>query len=170
MALQRSIFQTRQYLFRCPIVQIKVSQLCSNSRHSYSSKSDQSSRKYTNRHEWVTVEKDIGTIGISKYAQDSLGDIVFAQLPDIGTKLEAGDECGALESVKAASEIYSPVSGTVTEKNRKVEDKPGLINTSCYDDGWLYKLKLTKPEEIKDLMDETQYEQFLKTDFEQEHT
>jgi glycine cleavage system H protein len=88
----------------------------------------------------------------------------YAQLPEIGTKLSAKDECGALESVKAASEIYSPVSGEVVEKNVAVEDTPGLINTSCYEKGWLFKLKLTKPDELKKLMNEQTYEEFLKTD------
>lgn len=132
--------------------------------HKYSSNT--SGRKFTDRHEWVVVEKDTGTVGISKYAQESLGDIVFAQLPDLGTKINAGDECGALESVKAASEIYSPVSGVIIEKNKDVEQKPGLINTSYYDKGWLFKLKLTKPEELNELMTEEQYETFLKTDVE----
>lgn len=79
----------------------------------------------------------VGTIGISKYAQEALGDIVYAQLPEIGTELAQKDECGALESVKAASEVYSPVSGKVTEKNLAVEETPALINTSCYDQGLL---------------------------------
>lgn len=92
-------------------------------------------RKYTDKHEWVSVEGKIGTIGISKYAQEALGDIVYAQLPEIGTDLAQKDECGALESVKAASEVYSPVSGKVTEKNTAVEETPALINTSCYDEG-----------------------------------
>lgn len=78
---------------------------------------------------------DTGIIGISNYAQESLGDVVYAQLPDIGTKLSQKDECGALESVKAASELYSPVSGEVLQKNAEVEDTPGLINTSCYEKG-----------------------------------
>lgn len=77
----------------------------------------------------------VGTIGISKYAQEALGDIVYAQLPEIGTELAQKDECGALESVKAASEVYSPVSGKVVEKNAAVEETPALINTSCYDQG-----------------------------------
>lgn len=168
MALQRHLFHTtKYYLSRCYILQAKQKQSYCELRYRYSS---DASRKYTDRHEWVTVEKDIGTVGISKYAQESLGDVVFAQLPDKNTKLTAGDECGALESVKAASEIYSPVSGVVTEKNSKVENKPGLINTSYYEEGWLFKLKLTKPEELKDLMDEQQYEEFLKTDVEKEHS
>ncbi|CAH2040001.1 unnamed protein product, partial [Iphiclides podalirius] len=113
---------------------------------------------------------DIGTVGISNYAQESLGDIVFAQLPDPGTKVKAGDECGALESVKAASEIYSPVSGVITEKNNNVENKPGLINTSSFDKGWLFKLQLTNPEELNELMSEEDYEKFLKSDVEKDHT
>lgn len=93
-------------------------------------------RKYTDKHEWVSVDKaGVGTIGISKYAQEALGDIVYAQLPEIGTELAQKDECGALESVKAASEVYSPVSGKVVEKNAAVEETPALINTSCYDQG-----------------------------------
>ncbi|KAJ8713253.1 hypothetical protein PYW07_013623 [Mythimna separata] len=107
-------------------------------------------------------------VGISKYAQESLGDIVFAQLPEPKKLIREGEECGALESVKAASEIYSPVTGVVTEKNAEVEKKPALINTNYYDAGWLFKLKLTKPDELKTLMTEEQYETFLKTDVEKE--
>lgn len=86
---------------------------------------------------------------------------MFAQLPDVGAALAQGDECGALESVKAASELYSPVSGTVTEKNTEVEDTPSLINTSCYEKGWLFKVKLSQPNEQDALMDEDQYKKFL---------
>lgn len=96
-------------------------------------------RKYTDKHEWVRLNGNIGEIGISNYAQEALGDVVFAQLPDIGANLSQKDECGALESVKAASEIYAPVSGTVTEINTEVESTPGLINTSCYEKGSLCK-------------------------------
>lgn len=120
-------------------------------------------RKFTEKHEWVRVEGDIGVVGISKYAQDALGDVVYAQLPDVGTKIAQGEECGALESVKAASEVYSPVSGTVTEKNTEVEDKPGLINSSCYDQGWLFKVKLSKTAELESLLSEDKYEEFLKS-------
>lgn len=92
-------------------------------------------RRYTDKHEWVVVEGNIGTVGISSFAQESLGDVVFAQLPEPGTELKQHDECGALESVKAASEVYSPVSGKVTDKNTAVEDSPALVNTNCYDKG-----------------------------------
>jgi glycine cleavage system H protein len=112
----------------------------------------------------VLVDGAIGTIGISEYAQEALGDVVYAQLPDIGASFRQKDECGALESVKAASEVYSPVSGDVTEKNTEVEESPSLVNTSCYDKGWLFKIKLAKPSELDDLLSETQYEEFLKTD------
>lgn len=168
MALQRYFYQaTKQYITRHCLLQSNLKQTYCELRHKYSSDAP---RKFTDRHEWVIVDKDLGTVGISKYAQESLGDVVFAQLPDPGTKLIAGDECGALESVKAASEIYSPVSGEVTEKNSEVEKKPGLINTSCYNEGWLFKLKLTKPEELQELMSEEKYETFLKTDIEKHET
>lgn len=119
-------------------------------------------KKFSDKHEWIVMEGDIGTVGISDYAQDQLGDVVYAQLPEEGTELDQDEECGALESVKAASEIYTPVSGTITESNSEVVEKPALINQSCYDDGWLFKIKLSNPEELSDLMDEDGYERFLK--------
>ncbi|CAH2091481.1 unnamed protein product [Euphydryas editha] len=165
MTLQRYLYQiTKQCLTKQCILRLNNKQSYCELRHKYSTNVKE--RKYTDRHEWVTVENNIGTVGISNYAQESLGDVVFAQLPEPGTEIKEGDECGALESVKAASEIYSPLSGTVTEKNADVEKKPGLINTSCYDKGWLFKLKVSKPDELKDLMNEAQYEKFLKTDVE----
>lgn len=120
-------------------------------------------RKYSDKHEWVSVKDDIGTVGISHYAQESLGEIVFAQLPQVGDSFEASAEVGALESVKAASELYAPVSGEIVEKNDQVEETPNLINSSCYDKGWLYKVKLDKPSELKKLMDEDDYQEYLKT-------
>lgn len=93
-------------------------------------------RRYTDKHEWVELlDANKAIVGISSYAQEALGDVVFAQLPEPGTELKQDDECGALESVKAASEVYSPVSGKVTEKNSQVEDSPALVNTSCYEKG-----------------------------------
>lgn len=117
---------------------------------------------FTKKHEWVNVEGEIGTIGISSYAQEALGDIVYAQLPSENDSVERGEECGALESVKAASEVYSPVSGAVTEKNEAVENAPALINTSPMDEGWLFKVKLTKPEEVEELMNQETYDKYLK--------
>ncbi|XP_045766520.1 glycine cleavage system H protein, mitochondrial-like [Maniola jurtina] len=168
MMLHRYLLQvSKQCLTRQYTLHSNLKQSYCELRHRYSTKTKE--RKFTEGHEWVVVENDIGTVGISNYAQESLGDVVFAQLPDPGTELKEGDECGALESVKAASEIYSPVSGTVTEKNTDVEKKPALINTSCYDKGWLFKLKISQPEELKELMTEVDYEKFLKTDAAKDH-
>ena len=96
------------------------------------------------------------------------GDVVYAQLPEVDSEVEVGEECGALESVKAASELYSPVSGKVIEKNVAVEDLPSLINRSAENDGWLFKVELTKQEELKELFDKSSYEEYLKTQ-EDEH-
>lgn len=161
MTLQRVCFQlTRQYVSKLSLLQSNKQTYC-KLHHKYCSSA---SRLYTDRHEWIVVDKEIGTVGISKYAQESLGDVVFAQLPEPNTMVTEGAECGALESVKAASEIYSPVTGKITEKNKEVEAKPGLINTNYYDKGWLFKVQLTKPDELKELMSEEQYQTFLKSD------
>ncbi|KZC08383.1 PREDICTED: glycine cleavage system H protein, mitochondrial [Dufourea novaeangliae] len=120
-------------------------------------------RLYTEKHEWITVDGKIGIVGISSYAQEALGDIVYAQLPDAGSAIEKEAECGALESVKAASELYSPVSGKVIEKNEAVEKKPGLVNSSCYDKGWLFKIELKNLDEVKNLMNEEAYNSYLKS-------
>lgn len=109
------------------------------------------------------VDEDVGMVGISQHAQEALGDVVYVQPPDIGTELAQHDECGAIESVKAASEIYTPVSGKVTEVNKALEDIPSLVNSSCYDKGWIFKLKVKNPDELKSLMDEKAYEEFLKS-------
>ncbi|XP_045510090.1 glycine cleavage system H protein-like [Colias croceus] len=119
-------------------------------------------RLYTKKHEWVSVDGGIGTVGISDYAQEALGEVVFAQLPEVGKEIRAGEECGALESVKAAGEVYSPVSGLVTEKNDAVESSPALINKDCYSEGWLFRVKLSTPEELQQLMDQTSYDSYLK--------
>ncbi|CAH0402200.1 unnamed protein product [Chilo suppressalis] len=135
-----------------------VSQCCQRAAYA----TDAKGRFYTKKHEWVSVTDNVGTVGISSYAQDALGEVVFAQLPDVGKQVAAGDECGALESVKAASEVYTPVSGTVTEKNDKVESTPSLINKSCYEEGWLFRVQISKPEELQRLMDQAAYDQYLK--------
>ncbi|XP_035439520.2 glycine cleavage system H protein isoform X1 [Spodoptera frugiperda] len=122
---------------------------------------DNKARFYTKKHEWVSVSDNIGTVGISSYAQDALGEVVYVQLPEVGKEIAAGDECGALESVKAASEVYSPVSGTITEANKEVESKPALINKSCYEEGWLFRVKLARPEELQQLMDQATYDKYL---------
>ncbi|CAH2231674.1 jg19490 [Pararge aegeria aegeria] len=112
-------------------------------------------RYYTRDHEWVTVDAGVGTVGISNYAQEALGEVVFVQLPEVGSAVASGDECGAVESVKAASEIVAPVSGTIVEKNSAVESTPSLINKSYFDEGWLFRVKLSAPDELKQLMDQT---------------
>ncbi|TDG44447.1 hypothetical protein AWZ03_009143 [Drosophila navojoa] len=119
-------------------------------------------RRFTDKHEWVEmVDDNKAIVGISSYAQEALGDVVFAQLPEPGTELKKDDECGALESVKAASEVYSPVSGKVTEKNGDVENTPALVNSSCYEKGWLFKVEIKDAAEIKKLMTEEEYKDFL---------
>nr|XP_009477455.1 PREDICTED: glycine cleavage system H protein, mitochondrial [Pelecanus crispus] len=121
------------------------------------------SRKFTDKHEWVSVENGIGTVGISNFAQEALGDVVYCSLPEIGTKLNKNDEFGALESVKAASELYSPLSGEVTEVNAALADNPGLVNKSCYQDGWLIKMTVENPAELDELMNEDAYEKYIKS-------
>ncbi|XP_068117691.1 glycine cleavage system H protein, mitochondrial [Hyperolius riggenbachi] len=120
-------------------------------------------RKFTDKHEWISVDSGIGTVGISKFAQESLGDVVYCGLPEVGTKLSKLEEFGTLESVKAASELFSPLSGEVTEINEKLTDDPGLVNKSCYDEGWLIKMTVDVPEELDDLMTEEAYEKYVKS-------
>ncbi|XP_059523293.1 glycine cleavage system H protein, mitochondrial [Myotis daubentonii] len=120
-------------------------------------------RKFTEKHEWITTENGIGTVGISNFAQEALGDVVYCSLPEIGTKLNKQDEFGALESVKAASELYSPLSGEVTEINTALVENPGLVNKSCYEDGWLIKMTLSNPSELDELMSEEAYEKYIKS-------
>ncbi|ATX77239.1 MAG: glycine cleavage system protein GcvH [Reinekea forsetii] len=114
--------------------------------------------KYANSHEWVRLDSNnIVTIGISDYAQEKLGDVVFVELPDDGAEILAGDSVAVVESVKAASDIYTPVTGTVVEVNSALEDAPEQINTDSYEDGWLFKVKISDPEELLDLMDADSY-------------
>nr|XP_008112145.1 PREDICTED: glycine cleavage system H protein, mitochondrial [Anolis carolinensis] len=120
-------------------------------------------RRFTDKHEWVSVENSIGTVGISNFAQEALGDVVYCSLPEIGTKLNKQDEFGALESVKAASELYSPLTGEVTEINTALADNPGLVNKSCYQDGWLIKMTVDNPSECDELMSEEAYEKYIKS-------
>ncbi|XP_006004912.1 glycine cleavage system H protein, mitochondrial [Latimeria chalumnae] len=122
-----------------------------------------SDRRFTDKHEWITVKNGIGTVGISNYAQEALGDVVYCGLPEVGTKLNIMDEFGALESVKAASELYSPLTGEVTEINKALADNPGLVNKSCYEEGWLIKMTVDNPAEVDQLMNEAAYEKFIKS-------
>ncbi|KAJ1368223.1 hypothetical protein KIN20_029304 [Parelaphostrongylus tenuis] len=119
-------------------------------------------RKYTKKHEWVSVDGEVGTVGITDFAAEQLGDIVFVELPNVEAKIVKGDSTGAVESVKAASDIYAPVSGIVTEKNSILEQEPGKINKSPFEEGWLYKLKLSNMTELNDLLNEKEYEDLKK--------
>jgi glycine cleavage system H protein len=118
--------------------------------------------KYTNDHEWIRAEGDSGTIGISDYAQGQLGDIVYVELPAVGATLKKGDQFAVVESVKAASEVYAPVSGTVSEVNAALADDPAKVNAAPTDDGWFVKLTLSDPGELDGLMDEAAYADFIK--------
>ena len=119
------------------------------------------SRYFTQDHEWVDVDGEIGTVGISDYAQGQLGDIVFVDVPDEGKQLTKGDEAAVVESVKAASDVYSPVSGTVIEGNSALADEPALVNSDAEADGWFFKLTLSDTSELDELMDEAAYESFV---------
>lgn len=114
--------------------------------------------RYLETHEWVRNEGDgIATIGITDHAQDSLGDVVFVELPEVGRVLSAGEESAVVESVKAASDIYSPVSGEVIAVNEALEDEPETVNNSPYGDGWFYKVRMSDPAELDELMDADGY-------------
>lgn len=116
--------------------------------------------KYAATHEWVRVEGDgIVSVGITDHAQDALGDVVFVELPEMGITLSVGDEAGVVESVKAASDIYAPVSGEVVEVNTVLEDEPETVNNSPYGDGWFYKLRISDPSEQEDLLDADGYQE-----------
>jgi len=118
-------------------------------------------RKYTEDHEWVEVDGDSGVIGISEYAQEQLGDVVFVELPEVGKGLDRGDEVAVVESVKAAAEVYAPVGGEVLEVNEDLNGDPSLVNTDPFGDGWFAKLKLSDPDELDELMDEDTYKKFV---------
>ena len=119
------------------------------------------SRYFTQDHEWVDVTGDIGTVGISDYAQGQLGDVVFVDVPEAGKTLSKGDDAAVVESVKAASDVYSPVSGTVTEGNTALADDSSLVNTAPETEGWFFKLTLSDPSELDSLMDEAAYATFV---------
>jgi glycine cleavage system H protein len=119
--------------------------------------------RYTKSHEYVRVEGDVGVVGITDYAQSQLGDVVFVELPPVGQSLPAGAEAATVESVKAASEINAPVSGTVVDVNNALTDSPGLVNEDPFGKGWFLKIKLTDAAELDSLLDEDAYREFLKT-------
>jgi len=121
--------------------------------------------RYAKSHEYINVEGEIGTIGITDYAQKELGDVVFVELPQVGTQLEAGDELGSIESVKAVSELFAPVGGEVVEINERLAEKPELINTDPYGDGWMVRVKVTDPSEVDELlMTGEEYDEYVETE------
>ena len=117
--------------------------------------------KYTKEHEWIRIDGDAATVGISAYAQEQLGEIVFVELPDVGKTLEKGAEAAVIESVKAASEIYAPVSGEVTETNGELDGEPGKVNEDATGEGWLFKMTITDADDLDDLMDEGAYQSYV---------
>jgi glycine cleavage system H protein len=116
---------------------------------------------YTKEHEWIKVEGTRGTVGITDHAQQMLGEVTFVELPAVGASVKKGDSLSVVESSKAASDVYSPASGTVVEVNVNLQSKPEMINQGCYTDGWICKMTLTDPATVKGLMDSKQYEQYL---------
>ncbi|HNW24333.1 MAG: glycine cleavage system protein GcvH [Candidatus Cloacimonas sp.] len=116
---------------------------------------------YTESHEWVHIVDDIATIGISDFAQHELGDIVFVELPEVRQNVAAGEPCGSIEAVKAVEDLICPVSGIVEEKNIELEDSPELINKSPYDEGWLFKVKMSGSEELENLLTAAEYQKLI---------
>ena len=119
---------------------------------------------YTKEHEWIMVEDGVGTIGITDHAQEQLGDIVFVELPEPGLEVEQGDEACVVESVKAASEVYAPISGEVVEANDALGDNAALVNESAEGDAWFIKIKLSNTDELEELMDKAGYEEFVESE------
>lgn len=118
-------------------------------------------RYFTDEHEWIDVEDDTATVGITDYAQEQLGDIVFVELPAIGTMLDKGGDAAVVESVKAASDVYAPITGEVTEGNAGLEDDPALVNSSPEEDGWFFRMSVSDKSELEGLMDEAAYKEFV---------
>ncbi|OAA31075.1 glycine cleavage system protein H [Kosmotoga arenicorallina S304] len=117
-------------------------------------------KKYAKTHEWVHVEGNVATVGISNYAQEHLGDIVYVELPEVGKEVTKGDTICSVESVKAASDVYSPLSGKVVEVNEELDSAPETINSDAEKSGWIFKLELSDPAELDGLMDEEEYKKY----------
>lgn len=120
--------------------------------------------RYSKDHEWLAVEGDIGTLGITHFAQDELGEVVFVELPDVGQSFAAHDEIGTIESVKAVAEVFSPISGEIVEINESLADAPEVLNEDPHGAGWLVKIKITSQDEVGELMDSAAYQQFSEGD------
>jgi glycine cleavage system H protein len=116
---------------------------------------------YSKDHEWILIQDGVGTIGITDYAQHELGDVVYVDLPEVGDTFEAGDPFGSVESVKAVSEVFCPVSGEVIEVNSKLEESPEMINQSPHEKAWMIKVRITNPDELKELLSSEEYEEYL---------
>jgi glycine cleavage system H protein len=122
-----------------------------------------SGHKYSREHEWVRVDEGgIATVGITDFAQDQLGDIVYLSLPEVGSQVRQFDKCGELESVKSVSDLYTPVGGEVVERNELAIDTPELVNQSPYGDGWLWQVRLENPAELENLLDPEEYQEMIK--------
>ena len=119
--------------------------------------------KYTKEHEWIRVEDGVGVVGITEYAQEQLGDIVYVELPEVGAGMTQGAEAAVVESVKAASEIYAPVGGEVTEVNQNLADNPGTVNTDAMGEGWFFKMKIADTGEVDRLMDGAAYQEYVES-------
>lgn len=117
--------------------------------------------QYTKDHEWIRIEGNVGTIGITEYAQGELGDIVFVELPAVGKNVEAGQTFGTVEAVKAVSDLYSPVTGVVKEINKEIQDAPELVNKEPYERGWMIKVTLSNAEDVKNLLDVEAYKKLI---------
>ena len=118
-------------------------------------------RYYTDEHEWIDVEDDVATVGITDFAQGQLGDIVFVELPEVGALIEQGKDAAVVESVKAASDVYAPITGEITEVNPALEEDPALVNSAPEDEGWFFKMTIADPGELDALMDEDGYKAFV---------
>ena len=118
--------------------------------------------KFTKEHEWVKPDGDTAAVGISDYAQKELGDVVYVELPPVGESYNQGDTCSTIESVKAVSDIFAPLSGEIAEVNEELEDNPELVNKDPYGKGWIFKMNLENPDELDELMNAQEYEEYLK--------
>ncbi len=119
--------------------------------------------KYTKEHEWIRIEEGVGVVGITEYAQEQLGDVVYVELPAVGAEVTQGTEAAVVESVKAASEIYAPVAGEVTEVNQGLADSPGTVNTDPMGEGWFFKMKIADPDQLGPLMDVVDYQEYVES-------
>lgn len=117
--------------------------------------------KYTKDHEWILIDGDTATVGITNYAQEQLGDVVFVDLPDVGDTFDMGDDACVIESVKAASDIYAPITGEITAVNDGLESNPALVNTDPLVDGWIFKMTIADMAEVADLLDESDYNELI---------